>query len=146
MGNGKLALLLAKHSILCLCRAMDLMAAIRVVLHEFRRHFLGKKYLPDVRSVSSLVRFAGSMTANANFEMDVVGAPHVETWKHRAKAHASIRSCELYAAKEGELVSRCVVWWRTHRPGSAGAMLKSAKGEVRVGRHLDHPLGQEEAP
>src|ERR1700689_1261138 len=106
---------------------MDLMATIWIVLHHLRSLLLRKKYLPHVRSVSRLVRFAGSMTANANLEVDVVGTPHIETWKHRAKAHASIPSCELYAAKEGELVCRCVVRWRPHRPGSPRAILRRTK-------------------
>ncbi len=134
LGDRKLTVLFTKHTVFGQRCAMDLMATIRIMLHKFRRNLLGEKYLPNVRSVPSLVRSSRSMPAHANLEMDVVRASHVETWKHRAKTDAPICSCELYPAEEGEFVGRCMVWRRSHRLWSANSNVRRGRAKARSWR------------
>ena len=120
-------MLIAINMILGLRGAMDLVAAIGLLLHEFDGKLFREKELPGVGRVSGLISLLRSAAAHANFEMDVVCAAHVITGEYGLECHSTTRIRELNTSQEGERVGWMILRrrshhfrWRASGRGSAG--------------------------
>ena len=121
-----MAILLAENMILGLRRAVNLMQAVRLVLHELDRNFFREEKLAGMCGVAGRIGLGGDFAAFAHFEMDVVGAALVEAGKNRLKVHRAVRSCDLNTAQESELVGGIVLGRPSHaswRSGTIAGML-----------------------
>ena len=112
--DGEMTALVAEDMILTLSGAVDPVQSVRLVEHQLGRDLLREKYLAGVRGVPRLVRGSFKMAANPHFEMDVVGAAHVEAGKDGLKIHRAIGSRQLNSTQEGQFVSGMIVRWRPH--------------------------------
>jgi hypothetical protein len=115
-------MLVAVDPVFGLRGSMDLVQAIRLLLHHFGREFFREKDLTDVRSVSRLIGLLIGMSAHAHLEVDVVSPSHIVTGKHSLKIHHAMGIADLDSAAKGEGVGRVIFGRRSHSLGRTGTV------------------------
>ncbi|WP_353073054.1 hypothetical protein [Tunturiibacter gelidiferens] len=89
----------------CLGGAVDLVVAVGLVLHE-RCDLFGEEDLADVRGVAGGVGLVCFVAFDADFEVDVIGAAHVEAGEDGAEVDGAVGRGDLNAAEgaDGRLI------------------------------------------
>jgi len=112
--NGEVAVLVAEDMILILGGAVDPVQTVGLVAHQLGGDLLREKYLAGMRGVPRFIGRPRNMSTNPHFEMNVVGAAHIEAGKDGLKTHRAIGTTQLNSAQEGQLVSGMILRWRPH--------------------------------
>jgi len=128
--------LIAEDVVFGLGGAVDLVVGIGLMLHELRCNFFGEEDLADVRGVAGGVGLVCFVAVDTDFEVDVVGAAHVEAREDGAKVYGAVWRSDLNATEEGELVRGMVFGWRAEALAWAWAIVRVSRVEVwwRPGR------------
>ena len=96
--------------VFCLGSAVDFVELVWLMFHELDCDFLWKEYLAVVGGVACRVGFVCDAAVEPDFEVDVVGAPHVETGEDGAEGYGAIWWGDLNAAQKGQLVGGVIFW------------------------------------
>jgi hypothetical protein len=124
LGDLELAVLIFEDVIFGLGGAMDLVVCVGLVLHELRRDLFCEEDLSVVGGVACGVGLVRFMAVEADFEVDVIGAAHVEAGEDGAEVDEAVWRGDLNAAEEGEPVGGMVLRWRTEALGWAGMIVR----------------------
>ncbi len=125
----ELAVLILEDVVFGLGGAMDFVVCVGLVLHELRRDLFGEENLSVVGGVACDVGLVRFVAVEADFEVDVIGAAHVEAGEDGAEVDGAVWRGDLNAAEKGELVGGMVLRRRAEAFGWAGMIARMLRVE-----------------
>src|SRR5579883_153468 len=134
--DGEFALLAVENAVFSLCGPVDLVAGVGRHRHELHGQVFREEDLSGMGCVARVICMVRDRATQTRFEMDMVGAAHIEAGNDGLERNRALRVGEMNAAQERKLVGGVVHRRRAEafgRPGAVAGMLRIEAG-WRTGR------------